>query len=259
MAITLEKRNPVNVILIAVLLFVSAAAGYFYWNSNEAVKSRDAMSVRMHYLEEEKVKVSAELEKSKSELGDYQKKLEDLTKEVAESKKTQQISEADLKRKTEEMSDLQKRYEKRIQELENEVKQYADFNMMLTKALEPIKAALVHPGTAASSLVLGSNSPSASLPNPTVFSVPTAVKSDTSVELAAGQVLSIDKEYGFLVVNFGSANGVHAGGIVEIYHQDESLGIGQVERVQDKISAVSIVSEDLRARVQSGDRAVLIS
>ncbi len=259
MAITLEKRNPTNVVLIVVLVLVACAAGYFYWSSTEAVKSRDQMSVRIGFLEEEKLKAAAELQKSKAELESYQKKVETLTQETAEAKKNQEIAEADVKRKVDEIAELQKNYEKRIEELESEIKQYADFNMLLTKSLEPIRAALGDP-TAVSALQGSSaqNTGSGSA-IPSIFSVESVNKPDARAEIAAGQVISVDREYGFVIANFGSLNGVKPGGLVELYRQDVLLGVGSVERVQDKISAISIISEDLRARIQESDRAVLIS
>jgi len=259
MAITLEKRNPVNSVLIVILLMVAGAAGYFYWNSTEASKSRDQMSTRIGFLEEEKARILAEIEKSKLDIENYQKKIESLINETAESKKNQQIAEADLKRKVDEISDLQKRYEKRIQELENEVKQYADFNVLLTKSLEPIREALIHSNTPGASKLSSVPNGGSAAQAPSVFSVASVEKSNPVAELATGQVISIDREFGFVLVNFGSANGVKPGSIVEIYHHNEMLGVGHAERVQDKITAVSIISEDLRSNIQKGDRAVLIS
>lgn len=263
MAITLEKRNPVNTVLIVILILVAAAAGYFYWSSTEAVKLRDQMSIRLDFLDQEKTRISAELNKTKSELADYQRRVETLTHDAAEAKKNQQIAEAELRRKVDEVSELQKRYEKRIQELENEVKQYADFNTLLTQSLEPIRAALGGPGMAAGMASMMDSVPDMgdkqAAVGPSVFSVASVERPDERVELATGQVISIDREYGFIVVNFGSASGVRQGSIVEIYDRDQLLGLGHAERVQDKIAAVSIVSEDLRSRIKRGDRAVLVS
>lgn len=258
MAITLEKRNPTNIILIVLLLVAAGAAGYFYWNFNEVTRERDQISTRFGLLEQDRSRVMAELDKAKAEIADYQKKIDDLSQQVASANKGKEMVEAELQQKIDDISGLQKRYEKRIQELENEVKQYADFNEMLKKSLEPIQGVA---GDQASAQAQGSaaSSEKSSAAVPSIFSVQSVTTPDARVELATGQVISIDREYGFAVVNIGSASGVKSGGIVELYHQDKLLGVGNVERAQDKISAVSIVSEDLRARIQKGDRAVLLS
>lgn len=58
-----------------------------------------------------------------------------------------------------------------------------------------------------------------------------------------GNVLAVNKEYGFIVVDLGRANNLKLGDVLSVYRDDEFIGRVQVERVEERICAVTILPD----------------
>lgn len=251
MAITLEKRSSSGPILVILLFLAIGVAVYFFMSWQSAIKVRDNLSVQVTRLGDEKERIVLELSKTQSDLAAQEEKLEKLTNELSEAKRASHETEFELKKKAEELAAMQMNYEKRINELGEEVKRYADFNATLEKALQPFRGA--------------GGLQTAAVP----IAVPVSTQTEgqlsqegsvaSSFDLTAGQVLSINREYGFVISNIGARNGAKPGSMLQLYRHNEPLGLVRIERVQNDISAASIVSEALRDRIEEGDRVVLVS
>lgn len=57
-----------------------------------------------------------------------------------------------------------------------------------------------------------------------------------------GKVLSYDKENSFVVVNLGSTDNLKLGDTLSIYRDDKFIGKAQVEKIEEKTSAVAILT-----------------
>ena len=260
MADTLGKKSSPNLLLIILLAVAVAAAGYLYWMGSETAKSRSALFQRVGQVESEKTALTSELSRAKEEASALQRKIEEITKALAEAKAAEQAVELELKHKTDEINTSQNHYETRIAELERDVKRYADFSAILATELKPIKEALLSPAgygsvSARTEIQKGASSSGGALAGREGETLPAV---DKKVDLIAGQVLAVNREYGFIVTSIGSNNGAEPGRVLQIYRRGEPLGLGRIERSQNTISAASVVSEDLISRVQKGDRVVLL-
>ncbi len=255
MAITLGKK-PSSVPVLSVFLVLSiGAAGYFYWMSSQTLHERAMLSGKLGVLESEKTTLSNQFAQSKNEVADLQKKISEMEKSLGDAKTAQQTAELELKKKTDEVSDIQNHYETRIGELERDIKRYADFSAILATEMKPIKEALL----------FGRSGKQEDQKKITVSSSQPADKNgilllgvNQSVDLIAGQVLAVNREYGFVVASIGSNGGAEPGRVIQIYRRGEPLGLCRIERAQENVSAASMVSEDLIARVEKGDRVVLL-
>ncbi|MFH1407309.1 MAG: hypothetical protein ABIH01_04860 [Candidatus Omnitrophota bacterium] len=58
-----------------------------------------------------------------------------------------------------------------------------------------------------------------------------------------GEVLNVNREYNFVVINLGEADGVGVGAAFEVMKGKKKVGVVQVEKVYEKMSAASIVTE----------------
>lgn len=248
-----KKKGGAGFFIWIVVLAALGAAGYFFWTSLQAEESRALLAQKLIQVEAEKTAVSVELARVKSEAEGLEAKIDEMSKAIEDAKAAQQSAEAGLNQKVEELTALKSHYEKRIAELEADVKRYADFSAVLASEMKPIKD------------VLGSTKPSsikneeaASLWKVSSVGVKTDSEGAQSMDLVAGQVVGVNRDFGFIVTNIGSERGAEVGRVIQIYRRGDPLGLGRIERIDPAMSAASVVSSDLMLRVQEGDRVVLV-
>lgn len=58
-----------------------------------------------------------------------------------------------------------------------------------------------------------------------------------------GKVLTVNKEYSFVVVNLGRENKLKLGDVLSVYRNDEFIGRVQVEKVEEMVCAAAILPE----------------
>jgi len=69
-----------------------------------------------------------------------------------------------------------------------------------------------------------------------------------------GKVLVVNKEYSFAVISLGSKDKVAMGDVFSVYHGNNYIGDLKVEKLQESMSAAGFVTEDLKNKVQEGDK-----
>lgn len=94
-----------------------------------------------------------------------------------------------------------------------------------------------------------------------VISLPkkTEVKKDVQASASKeieGMVLVINKEYNFVVINLGSNEGIKIDDKFSVYHAGKYVGDVKVEKVHISVSAAGFVSDDLRDKVNEGDKVI---
>ncbi|MBU1087002.1 MAG: hypothetical protein KKD05_05715 [Candidatus Omnitrophica bacterium] len=73
-----------------------------------------------------------------------------------------------------------------------------------------------------------------------------------------GQVLVVNKEFAFVVVNIGEKDGIKNSEILTVFRGTEILGKVQVERIYDTMSSAVILPEQTFKDIQEGDIVKLI-
>lgn len=63
------------------------------------------------------------------------------------------------------------------------------------------------------------------------------------VPAVTGKVLVVNKEYAFVVVNLGKGSNVNIGDILSVYRDDDFIGRVEIEKVEEKISAATILPD----------------
>jgi len=79
----------------------------------------------------------------------------------------------------------------------------------------------------------------------------------TSVSMQ-GQVLVVNKEFAFVVVNIGEKDGIKGSEILDVYRGNQLLGRVQVERIYDTMSSAVILPEFTKDEIKEGDIVRLI-
>lgn len=88
-------------------------------------------------------------------------------------------------------------------------------------------------------------------------SPPKVVKLPEEVSMQ-GQVLVVNKEFAFVVVNIGEKDGIKGAEILEVYRGNKLLGRVQVERIYDTMSSAVILLEFTKDEIKEGDIVRLI-
>ena len=68
-----------------------------------------------------------------------------------------------------------------------------------------------------------------------------------------GQVVVINREYDFIVMNLGKNHGLSVGQEFQIVRGDEVLGRAKVEKVYDELSAAALLPESKKNNIREGD------
>ncbi|PIU41590.1 MAG: hypothetical protein COS99_04570 [Candidatus Omnitrophica bacterium CG07_land_8_20_14_0_80_42_15] len=68
-----------------------------------------------------------------------------------------------------------------------------------------------------------------------------------------GEVLAVNKEYEFLVINLGVSNGINEDSQILIYRESDLIAKGNIEKLYENISAVVVDNKDELRKVKIGD------
>ncbi|MFC1658081.1 hypothetical protein ACFL1D_01720 [Candidatus Omnitrophota bacterium] len=71
-----------------------------------------------------------------------------------------------------------------------------------------------------------------------------------------GEVLVVNKDYDFVVVSLGNQHRINMGDKLSVYHNQAYIGDIRIERIQEKMSAGSFVTEDIEDYIEEGDKVV---
>ena len=71
-----------------------------------------------------------------------------------------------------------------------------------------------------------------------------------------GKVLVVNKDYNFAVINLGSKDGVNAGDVFALYHNNKYIGDIKVGKIHESMSAADFTSGSIKDVVSEGDRVV---
>lgn len=80
-----------------------------------------------------------------------------------------------------------------------------------------------------------------------------AITLPTSVPSADGQVVVINREFDFIVMNLGRNHGLAVGQEFQIVRGSEVLGRAKVEKVYDELSAAALLPESKKNAIREGD------
>ncbi len=77
--------------------------------------------------------------------------------------------------------------------------------------------------------------------------------------LPQGEVVMVNRQYQFIVVNLGAEQGAVTGGLFNIFQDGKPLATGRLERVYPSMSAGTVLDSGALAVVQEGDRVTFSS
>lgn len=110
------------------------------------------------------------------------------------------------------------------------------------------------PGELERKLWAGTNKP-LTQSKPVIQTDSTAKISGMPIELE-GNIIVVNKEFNFAVINLGSKDGVIMGMEFEVYHNNSYIGDVKVEQLHDAVAAAGFLGQTMMAMAHEGDRVV---
>ncbi|HCM42073.1 MAG TPA: hypothetical protein DIS66_01995 [Candidatus Omnitrophica bacterium] len=261
-------------VLVGFVLSVGAALGSF------SIFSSYQTERQLRLDSESKLIQTQDSASSSEESSDqYRQKISELEFEVEKLKEEQQI----LKGEVEAKSGL-------VEQLESDLNQKKSEIQTLSKKIEGMKPQAVIPPAVSSAPIREESvsvvpepatpEPFVSEPAPVKFSPPVEAKpepvvnpapsspsassqtvsSTSSASASSGnetagdtRILTVNRKFNFIVINIGLKDGLRMGDKVEVVQGETQKALAQVEKIYDKFSAATLLSEDKGNPVHEGD------
>jgi chromosome segregation ATPase len=74
---------------------------------------------------------------------------------------------------------------------------------------------------------------------------------------ASGEVLTVNREFAFLVISLGKTNGIEEGMLLNIRRDNTNLAQARVETVREHISAAALIDKENLTHIRSGDNVFI--
>lgn len=244
------------IITLIVIVSVAAAAGIFFMKNikiderllaennlfQEKVMNKK-IDEKFSRAEEErnglKKSVDNLLAKAKAletELVNYKKKISSQAQQLARLKSQVNSDQKKIKNKDSNISDLKIRV---ATTLKDKLK-LSDEVTLLEKSTDALRARFTE-----------------------LFKDSDVVDSSSKVEvleglgMADGEVLTVNREFSFLVVSLGRKDGIQEEALLTVVRDNNILGQVKVETVRENISAAALIDKDKISRMRAGDKIFL--
>ncbi len=224
-----------------------------------AVQENDNLKREIEDLEGIRKKAEDDLAKTKKDLTQSQqdlakaveaqqtlsKQVEDREQEIARLSKDLDQAKSQQKQTSDQMADMQAERDRAKQQLAELQKSKDDLEAKITQMSE-------RPTVELDKVVVGDQPPIAS---GTVLAPGVSSSSPSS---SNGQVVVVNREYDFIVMNLGKNHGLSIGQEFKIVRGSEVLGKVKVEKVYDELSAAAILPESKKDSIKEGDAVVAL-
>ncbi len=267
-----NKASIITVVLVILMVFALFLAGrVFYLFQNERAKN-SSLQLELDNLTAQYRKAESELEGAKKNISSLQLNLRD-TQDRAEAINNELQQEKAAKQEA-----LSQMEQLRI-ELEEEKKLESDLEAKLNQANEgfiktqdqlkvlasqkaeletKIKELEAKPQGVELGKIVVTPEPNPSAEVKEQPGQPAQAKKEKGAGIAGqeGKVLVVNKDYDFIVINLGSKDGVGIGDMFSVYHNNKNLGEVKIEKVHDSMAAAGFISEDIKNKVNEGDKII---
>ena len=215
---------------------------------NEQLKVKlDAVQQAKAHADAALAQMSQEFEQSKEELAKavtaretLANSIEDREKEIARLTKNLEQAQSDSKQLASQLTELQS-------ERETAKKQLAD----LQKAKGELESKVIElsgqPTVELEKVRVGTDQQAGA---GNTIAMPASASAG---DLSQGQVVVINREYDFVVMNMGRNRGLTVGQEFQVVRGNEVLGKIKVEKVYDELSAAAILPESQKNNIREGD------
>jgi DNA repair exonuclease SbcCD ATPase subunit len=204
---------------------------------------REARQAKQH-IEDELAKAKAKFDEVAKQLDEERKAKETLAKSVDERQREIDRIGKDLEQIRTERTTLSKQVATLQQEQEAAQKQFAELQQAKAQLETKVMELSEQPTVELEKVVV--SGPGAGSPGSSALPVQQA-------SATQGQVLVVNREYDFVVVNLGRNQGVAMGQELQIVRDQKVLGRAKVEKIYDELSAAALLPESKKDAIREGD------
>ncbi len=255
---------PLLSILIVVLMVV---AGTAIWFQTQEHDKRLTTEHELSIVKAEINEVKARLDETQQAKSRSETELTQLRQELTQTKDALTQAAASQDSLTHSVEDREKEINRLTKDLEQIRTQDKDIGTQLSelqRERETMKQQLAdlerskgdletkvvalsdHPSVELDKVMVGGAQPAGSAA--TVLPVSATTKGS-----ASGQIVVVNKEYDFIVMNLGKSQGLSIGQEFQVVRGDQVLGKVKVEKVYDELSAAAILPESKKDSIHEGD------
>jgi len=74
-----------------------------------------------------------------------------------------------------------------------------------------------------------------------------------------GEILIVNRDYNFVVMNLGSKDGVAVGDLFSLYHDNKYIGDVKISKIHDSMAAADFLSDEAKSLAVEGDKVIIKS
>jgi len=267
-----KAKSSIIVFIVLILISLCFAGAGFFLLQREKIKNF-SLQEEMDTLKIKENAAEAKLEEYKKTISQLELKLKDaqgnidtLTTTLDQEKKAKQDAldelqqvKADLDQQKSLRSDLESKLSQSQKDVVKALAQLKDLESkrsQLETKLKDLEAKAQQPqaqnqGVELGTIVVGAEGAA----SPSQGGV-AAGQSKAAPTVLEGKVLVVNKDYNFVVINLGSKDGVNAGDVFNLYHNNNYIGDIKVEKIHESMSAADFTSTSIKEAVSEGDRVV---
>ena len=263
-----NKAKALTLLLIVLILIsLGLAGGVFYLLQQEQAKNLalqgelQAATVKYKKAEAELSTVKKKNSELDFQLSETKSKIDALNSELQQEKSMHQESivkleqlQTELEQQRGTKSVLEKKLNQAQEDTEKVIARLQELNAQKDALEAKIKESETRQTKAQSSSGQG-----VELAKIVVASESAGQPQQKGVALSGfeGNVLVVNKEYNFVVLNLGSKDGVKIGDMFSVFRKNNYLGDVKVEKVHDSMSAAGFVDPQIKDKVSEGDKVTL--
>lgn len=253
-----KGKSPALILSVLVCLTVAAAGAYFFQKEHARALELQAkledvatkLKVTQMELDGSRNKVAAaeaKLQEAQAQVDSLNVNLEQEKTAKAEAVSLGEQLKADLQQQQALRTDLENKLNRAQAELKKLEAQLKELNVQKTDLQTQVEETSAQAGTEGVELGRIVVSPAEATAE--------AVASSETKGLQ-GEILVVNKDYDFAVINLGSKDGVNAADTFAVYHKNRYLGDIQIEKIHDFMSAAGFLSPEMKNKVSEGDKVM---
>lgn len=254
------KGRAVVVILGVVAVGAIVLAGVAIGSQIRERNLRQAKERELSLVKAEKKSLEQELneirqakEQVDSELSHTKEQLTQAAQQLTEERKAKETLAASVDDRQREVDRLGKDLEQLRVERDNLTQQAAQFKDRQDKLLAQLTEVERAKGELEAKVLELSQGSTVELGKVVVKNSDPGVAPPAIGGALQGQVIVVNREYDFIVVNLGKNHGLTIGQEFQIVRGEEVLGRAKVEKVYDELSAAAILPESKKDAIREGD------
>ncbi len=243
--------------VLAILAIGVAVAAIVFLNTEHERRIAKEQELRLAQNENDELKTH--LEESQQAKAKMDEELGRLRKDITEAKAKLTQAQSEQQTLAQSMQDREKEIARLTKDLEQSRVQHKDIVAQLSdlqqerESLKTQLAQLEQTKGALESKVTALSDPSAVQLGTVVVGEPAQASNAIPAGPKNGQVMVVNQEYDFVVINLGKSQGLSVGQEFQVVRGAEVLGTVKVEKVYDELSAAAILPDSKKESIREGD------